>query len=138
MPTPTVLLVDDDDHLLNALARTLRHQPYVLLTVRSGSEAIWVLKRRDVDVIVSDEQMPGVSGIDLLTWTAEHLPDVVRIMLTGHADTTVAIRAINDAAIYRFFTKPCDHVQLAIAIRKGIEHRAAQAEFRRLAEAAHG
>ncbi len=132
---PTVLIVDDDENILHGLSRTLFRQPYLLLTAKSGDEAQWICKTRSVDVIVSDDQMPGISGGELLAWVAELFPDVVRIMLTGNASASLAIRAINDGRVHNFFTKPCDDVQLAIAIRKGIEMRALTAENRRLTEA---
>jgi DNA-binding NtrC family response regulator len=119
--THTVLLVDDDENLLHGLTRALRRQPYRIFTARSGNEAQWVLKTQPVDVIVCDEQMPGMSGSDLLGWAAAQFPDVVRIVLTGHASVDVAIKAINDGAVYRFFTKPCNEFELAIAIREAIE-----------------
>ena len=119
----TVLLVDDDANVLNGLARVLRHQPYQLYTALSGDEAMAILKARNVDVIVSDEQMPGISGSDLLAWVADKLPDVMRIVLTGHATAETAIRAINEGDVFHFFTKPCDEVQLALTIRKALENR---------------
>ena len=128
---PTVLLVDDDEGVLHGLARALRHQPYRLHTARSAEEAIWAMKSGRVDVIVSDETMPGMPGSDLLAWSAGAFPDVVRIMLTGNATTATAIRAINEGAVYHFFTKPCDVVQLAITIRKALEHRESLREARR-------
>ncbi len=121
----TVLLVDDDENLLHGLARVLRHQPFRLLTARSGDEAMWVLKTRTVDVIVADENMPGMSGTELLAWVARECPQVVRIVLTGHATAATAIRAINEVGVYRFFTKPCHEVELALAIRKAIEEKEA-------------
>lgn len=129
---PTVLLVDDDPHVLHGLARALRHQPYQLHTACSADEAMRVLKSRPVDVLVADEHMPGMRGSQLLAWVATNFPDVVRIMLTGNATVDTAIRAINEGAVYQFFTKPCDDVQLAIAIRKALEHTDLVKENRRL------
>ena len=119
----TVMLVDDDANVLHALARVLRNQPYQLYTARSGNEAMAILKARSVDVIVSDEQMPGISGTDLLAWVSDNYPDVMRIVLTGHATAETAIRAINEGGVFRFFTKPCDEVQLALTIREALERR---------------
>jgi DNA-binding NtrC family response regulator len=118
----TVLLVDDDENMLRSFARMLRQQPYKLYTARSGEEAMLVLKTQEINVLVSDECMPGISGNDLLAWVVKNCPHVIRILLTGRATTEIAIRAINDGAVYQFLTKPCDEFQLAIAIRKALEH----------------
>jgi len=132
--TPIVLLIDDDENVLNGLSRALQKEPYQLLTTTSGDEAKIFLKERGVDVIVADEMMPGISGGDLLAWAAENAPDTIGIMLTGNATTSIAMRAINEGRVYSFFTKPCDNVQLAVTIRKAIEHRALLTENRRLLE----
>jgi two-component system, probable response regulator PhcQ len=118
-----VLLVDDDNNLLHGLARALHKQPYQLYTARSAKEAMLVLKSHPVDVIVADEQMPGMSGSDLLAWVAQKYPEVARIVLTGQATTETAIRAINQCAVFRFFSKPCKDVQLALAIRAALERK---------------
>jgi len=127
-----VLIVDDDENVLYGLVRSLNEQPYKILTAKSGDEAMWILKTREVDVIVADERMPGISGCDLLAWAAENMPNTVRIMLTGNVSASIAIRAINEGRVYHFFTKPCDNVQLAITIRKAIEYRNLVAENDRL------
>ena len=119
----TVLLVDDDANVLHGLARVLRQQPYQLQTARSGDEAIAILKAHSVDVIVSDEQMPGISGSDLLAWVANNYPHVMRIVLTGHATAKTAIRAVNEGKVYHFFTKPCDEIELALTIRRALEEK---------------
>ena len=127
-----VLLVDDDNNVLHGLARALHKQPYQLYTARSGEEAMFVLKAHAVDVIVADEQMPGMSGSDLLIWVAQTYPEIVRIILTGRATAETAIRAINEGAVYHFFNKPCNEVQLAVIIRKALEHKDLVDENRRL------
>ncbi len=127
-----VLLVDDDENVLRALARALRHQPFGIYTAHTADEAIDALKAHRVDVVVSDEHMPGMPGSRLLAWIAEHCPEVMRIVLTGHATAETAIRAINQGAVYHFFTKPCDPVQLAVVIRKALEHKELVEENRRL------
>ena len=127
-----VLLVDDDRDLLRGLMRVLHRQPYQVYTAQSGEEAMWVLKSHDIDVLVTDEKMPGMSGCDLVAWVARHYPHVVRILLTGHITTDLAIRAINEGAVFQIFTKPCRDVHLAVAIRKAIEQRAIAKEHERL------
>ncbi len=128
----TVLLVDDDENVLLGLVRVLRRQPYQILTARSAEEAQWILKVHPVDVIVTDEQMPHQRGTELLAWVAQHFPEVMRIVLTGHPTVEAAISAINHAGVFQFFTKPCNEVELALAIRRALElkdqrRRAAQA-----------
>ncbi len=123
-----VLLVDDDINILRSLARLLRNQPYRLYTASSGEEALLILKSRDVDVVVTDEQMPGMRGGDLLAWIAANRPEIVSIVLTGRPTVDDAIRAINEGAVYQYFTKPCNPARLATAILKALEHRSQPAE----------
>ena len=127
----TVLLVDDDERLLLGLLRALHKQPFQMYTAHNGAEAIWALKTHDVDVIVSDERMPGMSGTALLTWVAENCPEVMRIILTGHARAETAMRAINEAGVCYFFTKPCNEARLAVAIHKAIERKQTRAAERK-------
>ncbi|MCS7306123.1 MAG: response regulator [Thermoguttaceae bacterium] len=119
----TVLLVDDDPNVLRGVVRLFRHQPFVFYTAHNAEEAMEVLKSRAVDVLVTDDQMPGLCGIELLAWTAKHFPEVRRIMLTGFPTTERIIRAINESGVFRFFTKPCDPVALALAIHQAVEEK---------------
>jgi two-component system, probable response regulator PhcQ len=132
-----VLLVDDDENLLHGLVRALREQPYQVYTAQSGEEARWVLKRQSIEVVVADEQIPGLSGTDLLAWVADYLPECVRILLTGHADVATAVRAVNEGGVFRFFTKPCKEFELAVAIRQALERGDELRRARRLLESAH-
>ncbi len=124
MPS-AVLLVDDDPNVLHGLTRALCHQPFGILTAKSAEEAMWVFKTRHVDVIVTDEQMPGLPGTELLAWVADHYPKTVRILLTGHPSVDTAVRAINQATVYKFFVKPCKEFDLAITIRQALEQKKA-------------
>lgn len=138
-PEPaTVLLVDDDPHLLQALRRALRDQPYQLATAPNGNEALLFLKTHTVDVVVSDERMPGMPGTELLHWVAREYPDVVRILLTGHLDLPSAVRALNQCRAFRLLTKPCKEFELAMTIREGLERRRLVLENRRLFEVNRG
>ena len=120
---PIVLLVDDDEHILHGLTRRLFKQPYQIHTAKSGEEAEYILKRHTVDVVVTDEFMPGITGTALLAWIANHFPDTVRIMLTGNASVESAVRSINEGRIFQFLIKPCENEQLVQAIEKALEHR---------------
>jgi two-component system, probable response regulator PhcQ len=135
MTDRAILLVDDDENLLSGLVRALREQPFKVYTARSGKEAVRFLQTRDIDVIVADERMPGMSGVQLLTWVADNCPDVVRIVLTAHAETEMAIRAINNAGVFRFFGKPCNEARLVVAIHQAFERKAALETSRSAAEA---
>lgn len=128
----TVLLVDDDTNLLNALSRALRKEPYTIRTANSASEALTLLEQCPVDVIVSDERMPGMTGTHFLARVQAQYPDTVRIMMTGETTLEVAVQAINEGQVYRFFTKPCNPMELATGIRQGLLHRALLLESRRL------
>lgn len=133
MPTaPTVLLVDDDDRLLASLRRTLHHEPYELLFAETADAALWLLESRTIDVLVTDERMPGLCGADFLARVRREHPAVVSIMLTGHADLATAMRAINAGEVYRFFTKPCDAAALALAIRQALQLKSLIRQARRL------
>lgn len=130
----TVLLVDDDSNVLHCLRRMLQEQPYQLYTARSGEEAAGMLKARSVDVIVADERMPRMSGTDLLAWAAKNYPEVVRIMLTGHALEANAARVINEGGVYYLLTKPCNEAHLVIVIRRALEHKERLAQQKQLLE----
>lgn len=119
-----VLLVDDDPELLHGLCRVLHKQPYRLLTARNAQEALRVVKSRPIGVVVSDEQMPGLPGTEMLAWVARECPEVVRILLTGHATPETTVKAVNEGKVFRFFTKPANPVELALAIREALDHRA--------------
>ena len=128
-----VLFIDDDQSVLHGLARALRNQPYRILTAKSGEEAMLAVKGHDIDVVVADEHMPGMRGGDLLVWIADHCPEVMRIVLTGHPTVESMIQAINEGRVYQFFTKPCNPAHLGVAIRKALEHKQLAADNRRLA-----
>lgn len=128
----TVLLVDDDADLLAGLRRALRTEPYRLLTADSAATALVELAHQSIDVVLSDEGMPGMRGTEFLARVQREYPDVVRMILTGQRNLDVAMRAINEGQVYRFFMKPCNSVELAHAIRQGIQQRALLVESRRL------
>ncbi len=107
-PETTILLVDDEENILRALKRVLMDQDIRILTTTSPFEAIEMLKTNNVSVIVSDNLMPGMNGIDFLQKAKFISPESVRIMMTGYADIQAAIDAINKGEVFRFLTKPWD------------------------------
>ncbi len=119
-PRDVVLFVDDEPALLDGLKLNLRKEPYQIVTAFSGAEALEVLAAERVDVVVSDERMPGMSGSELLGLVRTRYPRTIRIMLTGQASLEATIRAINEGEVYRFLTKPCSPIQLAQTIRDAL------------------
>jgi two-component system probable response regulator PhcQ len=115
-----VLFVDDELALLEGLKLNLRKEPYEILTCTSGSAALELLAAQPIDVVVSDERMPGMSGSELLATVRKRYPSTMRVMLTGQANLEATIRAINEGEVYRFLTKPCTPVQLAQTIRDAL------------------
>ncbi len=128
----TLLLVDDEMSVTNALKRALRREPYRFLSAASAREALDIMAREQIDVVVSDEMMPGMRGSELLGVVCDQYPDTMRIMLTGHADLETALRAINEGHIYRFLIKPCNEIELKVAIRQAIQHKELTNNSRRL------
>jgi response regulator RpfG family c-di-GMP phosphodiesterase len=123
-----VLCVDDDPNVLNALQRVLR--PRFRIDVAKGAqEALERVSAKSYAVVVSDMYMPGMNGVELLREVQRVSPDTVRIMLTGHADLALAVRALHEDAIFRFLTKPSAPEDVAQAIEAGVrQHRLLTAE----------
>jgi len=132
-----VLLVDDEPNLLESLKRSLRNEKYKILCANSALEALEILHREPVDVIVSDQEMPGMKGTELLARVFAMYPDTIRYILTGQATLDVAIQAINQGAISRFFIKPCSMIDLAVTIRHGLQQKELMVQAKRLLQKVH-
>ncbi|MCL4693651.1 MAG: response regulator [Candidatus Hydrogenedentes bacterium] len=130
--THRILIVDDEPRVLDGLKRVFRREPYEVLTANSAEEGLRVLASTDVDVVISDHQMPGMLGTDFLYIVAREFPSTIRYMLTGKPSLEVAIQAINDGAISRFYTKPCHELDLIISIRSALQQKALISEAMRL------
>ena len=128
----TVLLVDDDFNFTAGLKRALRGEPYSLETAPDAAVAQRVLSSKSVDLVVSDECMPGLAGTKFLAQIKEDYPEIIRIMLTGTANADVAIRAINDGEVFRFFVKPCNTYELAATIRDALKQKSLMDATRQL------
>lgn len=122
MERHTVLLVDDEENVLKSLARALHAEPYEVVSARGAEEALKVLAGRPVSLVISDLNMPGTGGFELLRTIKERHPEVIRLILTGQADTKAAMRAINEGEVYRFFTKPWNNDELRLSIRQTLQH----------------
>src|SRR5947209_10350862 len=117
----TVLLVDDDLAVFQALIRNWRKEPFEVRTATTAEVALAILAQSDVDAVGCDWQMPGMSGTEFLARIASEYPRVIRIMLTGKPNLEVAQGAINNGAVHKFLTKPYDAGALAEVIRKALE-----------------
>jgi CheY-like chemotaxis protein len=116
-----ILLVDDDAMVLAGLKRQLRGQ-FRIETAQSGDEALKIIDENGpFAVVVSDYYMPGMNGIDFLCKVKKVDPDTVRMMLTGSADMSTAIQAVNEGSIFQFHPKPCPADTLGQAIKSGID-----------------
>ncbi len=130
----TVLLVDDDPSVLSGLTRILHKEPYTILTAATAEEAAGTLLAQHVDLLVCDEEMPGMLGTEFLSRVAQQYPHTVRIVLTGHPSLPAVLRAINEGRVYHFFTKPCNEIELAIAIRHALDEKDLLEKSRELLE----
>lgn len=122
-----VLFVDDEPQVLSALRQALRKSGLAIETASSGEAALERLARGPVDVVVSDERMPGTQGSELLSLVRAADPHTIRILLTGQASVEAAVRAVNDAGVHRFLTKPCPPNVLLATIRELVAARDAEA-----------
>ncbi len=120
---PQILLVDDEVKILKALQRVLRNEDYEVLSVSVPEEALGLLQENPIDVIICDQNMPGMKGVEVLKRASQISPDTVRILLTGYADINTAISAINDGRIFHYFSKPWDNEELLRIVKKGVSHK---------------
>lgn len=120
----TLLLVDDEEHMLNALYRALRQEGYRVLRATDPVQALDLLAVNRVGVIISDQRMPQMTGTEFLRRVRAIHPDTIRIVLSGYIDLQVITDAINEGAIYKFLTKPWDDDELRVAVREGFERYA--------------
>jgi response regulator RpfG family c-di-GMP phosphodiesterase len=119
--TNKVLFVDDDMNILASFRRRLGRN-FDIATVLGGAQGLELLEKEGpVAVVISDQRMPGMDGIQFLAAVRDLAPDTVRMMLTGNADLTTAIKAVNEGNIFRFFTKPCPPEEMADAIEAGLK-----------------
>ena len=117
-----VLFVDDERPILNALKRLLRREPYAVHLAESGAEGLEVLAGHDVQMVVSDQRMPGMTGTEFLQKVKEQWPDTVRMVLSGYADAATIVESINKGEVYRFVAKPWHDGALKHTIAQGLEH----------------
>ena len=119
----TLLLVDDEADVLSALKRMLRLEGYDIITATSAREGLELLSIHPVQVIISDQRMPQMSGSEFLSRVRDLHPHTVRLILSGYADLRSVTEAINHGAIYKFLTKPWDDEMLRMDLREAFRHQ---------------
>ncbi len=131
----TILFVDDEVRLLRSIERGLIEQPYHLLFAESGEQALRILAKNQVHVLVTDMRMPEMTGLELLKTVKERYPQIVRIVLSGYTQVSMLLAAINQGEIFRFITKPWRMEEDFIpAIREAVENYNRQAQAGKVAE----
>src|SRR5690348_4972272 len=113
----SILLVDDEPEILFSLRGLLRRD-FEVHTAESGTEAIEVLKQQPIHVIMTDQRMPDMTGVQLLHRVAGEHPQAIRMVFTGYADIKAVIDAVNEGHIYRYITKPWDPDELLSVLRQ--------------------
>ncbi len=126
-----ILLVDDEPEILFSLRGLLR-QEFDLHTAESGAEALDILHGGPVHVIMTDQRMPRMTGVELLNRAKGDCPEAIRIIFTGYADIKAVIDAVNQGQIYRYLTKPWDPDELMAVLHQACAHYERLAERRML------
>ena len=120
MSKPCLLLVDDEERILRSLSMLFRGR-YDVIATTDGVEALQHVRSRPVHVVVSDQRMPAISGVDLLRQIRDHSPRTMRILLTGYADLAAVEASVNDGEIFRFLEKPWDALKLQDTVAQAAE-----------------
>jgi len=116
----TILYVDDEMNNLISFKAVFRIK-YNVLTAISGEEAIKLLKNNTVDIIITDQRMPNMTGVEFLESILDEYPDPIRILLTGYADMNAVIDAVNKGKIFHYLTKPWNEEELDMTITRAYD-----------------
>ena len=131
-----ILFVDDDEKILKSLQRGFLDEPYKTYCATSGKEALKILERREIHVLVTDMRMPEMSGIELLRIVKEEYPRIVRLVLSGYTQVGTLLTAINQGEIFKFITKPWKlEDEFKSIIKEALARYDAQVESEKTAEA---
>ncbi|MBI1256451.1 MAG: response regulator [Chloroflexi bacterium] len=126
-----LLIVDDEEEILKALRRQFRRD-YDVYVARSAEEGYKIMIETPIQVIISDQRMPGMNGADFFGKVKSEFPDAIRLLLTGYADIQAVIAAINEGSIYRYITKPWDPTELDTIVREAFNRFKLIVQNRRL------
>ena len=112
----SILFLDDEESILNALRRSLRKEGYKLFFALTPDDALTVLKQEKIEVVFSDHLMPEMTGLEFIKLVKEMYPDTKRCILTGQADLELAVKAINEGHVHRFLMKPWNDLELKVTL----------------------
>lgn len=124
----SILLVDDEVNILAALSRSIRGLNLDIHTANSANEGLVILEEQEIDVVISDKNMPGMGGNEFLEQVSQRWPETVRIMLTAYTELDAVISAINTGKIFSFMQKPWNNDELKITIQQAMNFREILAE----------
>ncbi|MFH1577459.1 MAG: response regulator [Candidatus Omnitrophota bacterium] len=123
MAEHTILLLDDEENILNALMRLLRSEGRQIYTAGTANDAWEKLKEvGGVDLIISDNRLPDISGIDFLLKVRRLYPDTIRILITGYPGLDSAVEAINKGQVYRYIPKPWENEELKLIVKQSLDY----------------
>ncbi|MBS1143181.1 MAG: response regulator [Proteobacteria bacterium] len=128
----TLLFVDDEPGILSALRRLFRPRGYRIFIAEGGAAGLEILEKEEIDLVISDMRMPEMDGATFLKAVRDRWPNVMRILLTGYADITSTVAAINHGEIYRYVSKPWDDNEILTIVAEAIEHQSLKRENLRL------
>ena len=117
---PALLFVDDERRVLTSM-RALFRREFDVLLANSGAQALEILTEREVHVVVSDQRMPEMTGVELLAKVKEDYPGSMRILLTGYADLEAVEASINESEVFRYLMKPCPSEELRDSVRLAVQ-----------------
>jgi len=131
---PRILIVDDEEAILETMTFTFMDL-YEVLTTSDPTQALGIMEENaPISVVITDQRMPGLTGVELLRETYERFPETIRIILTGFADSEATIQAINDGHIYGYVNKPWEQDDLKALVRRAVELNGLTLENRRLVD----
>ena len=128
-----LLLVDDEKEILRSLTLTFEDD-YEIFTASSGAEALTLLGREDIALVIADQRMPEMTGVEFLVEVRNINPQIIRIILTGYTDNNALVQAINQGQIYQYITKPWDRQELRIIVNRALENYRLTLDNQRLLE----
>jgi len=131
-PKASLLFVDDERNILSSLKRLFRSEGYTIHLASSGAEALELLKKEKIDLIISDMRMPEMNGAEFLERVGKKWPRITRILLTGYAEISATIDAINKGHIYKYISKPWEDNDIKLTVKHALEAQQIEKERDRL------